>query len=245
MHSVNYSRWAEMFQVVFLGLLLYFYQFPPPPGYAVAWLAAAGVVMAVRAEHFTITEKVVWILIAAAFVIFEIRAIDKDHAEREELDAHIRWQDEFNRRQERRQFAELLRQGKELFNEERSSSRNTLAEMTGGDSFAYLELREMGSSDGNTLRGDLLQKGSYPVFNVQVTVTDIDLFSQLITQPGQEYKRAQTTYSVPFVRRGTFSTPLFTARVGPTVKSRSYGVFIVARNGVFTESLRLRRVEGH
>ncbi|MGA7415787.1 MAG: hypothetical protein WBW33_35275, partial [Bryobacteraceae bacterium] len=89
-YSVDYSRWAEVFQALLIGLIVYWYQFPPPPGFAVAWLAAAGVVMAVRAEHFSTTEKVIWILIAGALVLFEIRAITKDRDDHDNEQAEIR-----------------------------------------------------------------------------------------------------------------------------------------------------------
>jgi len=36
MYGLNYSRWAEVPQLFFIGLLFYFSQFPSPPEYAAA-----------------------------------------------------------------------------------------------------------------------------------------------------------------------------------------------------------------
>ena len=137
-HRIDYSRWAEVFQAPLIGLLVYWYQFPPPPGYAIAWLAAAGVIMAVRAEHFTITEKVVWILTAGAFLLFEIHAISKDRDNHDQEQAAIRWRDDFNQKQERRQFSALLKQGEGLFRNERKPSTRTINQFTGGSSYAVV-----------------------------------------------------------------------------------------------------------
>lgn len=52
-------------------------------------------------------------------------------------------------------------------------------------------------------------------------------------------------FNIPFVRRGTFAQVLTDYQTLQTEMSRSFNVFMTARNGVFTESIRLRRVDGH
>ena len=237
---INYSRSAELFQAPFIGLIICWCFFPPPPGYAVAVLAAAGAVMAVRAEYFTVTEKVLWIVIAAAFVIFEIRAISRDRSEHDNEQAEIRDNDAIIRAAERRQFERLLAQGKGLFSQEQELSKRTIDEITGGNSFAYL----LTFQEGNHQSPIVIPVGRNTMYQVKVRLADPS-------------KRLDTSSPGAFVSSATVATlevgelaPMFawadTNSVIPfsNGESQDFNVFFVARNGAWTEELHLRKRPG-
>jgi hypothetical protein len=244
LHSIDYSRWAEVFQAPLIGLIFYWYQFPPPPGYAVAWLAAAGVVMAVRAEYFTVTEKVIWILIEGAFVIFEIQAISRDRDEHDKEQAAIRWQDDFNRKQERRQFASTMEAMENLLglskNNLKTASR-MLAVETGGHTFCYVDIRV---ANGIALVS-LLGEGKEPLSAVTIQVIDGNEVQRLITANQltiEGYRNAERDFSFPLRERYTgYIRNLYTFM--PGTAPMQFSIFMRAINGVFVEKFRLHLVD--
>jgi len=115
-------------------------------------------------------------------------------------------------------------------------------EVTGGDSFCYVDIRQWGGMK-DSVRASLLQKGRYPLTNVDIRIVQIDdLLAHL--QTPETLSEIERNFSLPFVRRGSFIKPLSDYAVAPSEDSRAFNVFIVARNGRFTESVRLRRVNG-
>ena len=242
MRQIDYSRVAQLLQAPFMGLAIYWFVITPAPNYAVDVLGVAAAVMAVRAtaKSFAKTEQVIWILLAVMLCMIEFRAIREDQVGRDEKEDARRWQDDFNRRQERRLFSALLRSGNMLLNTEKILSKTTMDALTGGDSFCYVELRPFWGP--NVLEALLLEKGIDPVLNVEITVTDTDLVG-LGADLSVVLPKAQSRYSFPFVRAGSFATPLFQLTTPPSSQSKNYDVFIIARNGLFTERLRLRRVK--
>jgi hypothetical protein len=75
-----YSLTGAVWQVPFAILFVYWLSRLPEPGLAVTMLGLAAVVMAVRANRFTRAEEVIWIVIAVALCVVEIRAIRHDHS---------------------------------------------------------------------------------------------------------------------------------------------------------------------
>lgn len=114
-------------------------------------------------------------------------------------------------------------------------------EVTGGDSFCYVEIRQW-SGVNDSVRAVLLQKGRYPLSNVDIRIVQIEDFVKHL-QTGS-LSQIERYFSVPFVRRGSFLKPLTDYQVRSDEQSRAFNIFMVARNGVFTESIRLRRING-
>jgi len=196
--------------------------------------------MAVRGDHFTKTESVIWILIAGALCFVELRALNEDHAAQEARIATAREQDDINRRLERRQFSALLASGNKLLSTEKDLSQTTMNALTGGESFCYVEMRQLGNTQ--SIIAILLQRGSNPVQNVEVQVMDIDLLKPPVDMAS--LARAQRNFSIPFLRVGTYFTQLFQFTPDASTQSKKYNVTMVARNGRFTERIRLRLVKG-
>src|ERR1700677_5151781 len=107
---ISYSWWAALFQVPLIITAICWLLVSPAPGFAVALLAFAAGVMAVRGEHFTRAERVIWTLIAGALCFVEFRALILDRQTYEFQQAEIREQDDISRRLDRRQFSALLKQ---------------------------------------------------------------------------------------------------------------------------------------
>jgi hypothetical protein len=114
-------------------------------------------------------------------------------------------------------------------------------EATGGDSFCYVDIRQWYGFK-TSLRASLLQRGRYPLSNVDIRIVQIDDLAKHLA--AGSLSQIERYFSLPFVRRGSFLKPLADYPVRPDEESRAFNVFMVARNGVFSESVRLRRVNG-
>src|SRR5260370_34277428 len=89
----GYTLAVASFQFVFLVGSVYWIYKRPSPGQAVAVLGVAAVVMAIRAERFTLPEKVAWIAVGFTLLYVEIRAIDRDREVHDREQAQIRSQE--------------------------------------------------------------------------------------------------------------------------------------------------------
>lgn len=74
----GYTRSAAAFQIPVTVLALIWCWKLPPPGYAVALLGFAAVVMAFRGQRLTQPEEIIWVCIAFLLFVVEIRAIRSD-----------------------------------------------------------------------------------------------------------------------------------------------------------------------
>src|ERR1035438_875140 len=108
--SLSKSDW--LFFAIQVGAAMWIYQWwfhLPPPGYSVGVLAVLAAVMSVHGEMPPF-QKVFWLLLIAAFLFLEFRAIDWDRAN---IDAH----DALVRMEERSQFREVMHEDQEHFQE--------------------------------------------------------------------------------------------------------------------------------
>lgn len=136
----EYSITALALQGVFVFWAAYWVQSPPSVGTAIALLGIAGVIMAVRADHFSRTEKVVWVILASMLFYAETRAI------KAESEKHDREQAEL-RIEENESFADVLRQERRSFDTtmarmERLSqlSKENVDSVTGGNDFIAVDI---------------------------------------------------------------------------------------------------------
>jgi len=230
---MRYARTAELIQAPFSVLCIYWLQYPPSPGVAVAVLGFAAVIMAVRAEHFTTTEKVGWILIASAMLWAELLAIANDRAE------HDRYQAEFSSRQIA-EFKGLLGQGRGQIDQLTNvlvAAKDTLAFSSGGDSFPFVDVHVITQSNGTRQLGYYLTKsGKYPLYSLTVSV-------------GRRYRIASDNNAIEmhgvsrqFIELADAATyPLLVESI-PTEEVAYYSALSSARNGNWEEVIELRRV---
>lgn len=115
-------------------------------------------------------------------------------------------------------------------------------DITGGDSFCYF----YGPSEADEIWNNMLVMhiGKHPLYDVQARVVDVD---KLREAPAEEHGRSSPSYERRVLlgnlapEHASFtSTYLDLGSSG----SRRYNVFFTARNGSFTQFLRLKRVAG-
>lgn len=212
------------------------------PGISVAVMGLAAAVVSLRAKA-TGTEKAVWMLLIAAFIVIEVGAIRQDRILNEIAEAH-------RVEEQRRHFSEIgegikdsIARSENNFNatmkrsdkliglEHRavSSLGENLETTTGGDSFCYLDIQLQ--------RSFVLCSGKYPLYDVHVRIVDLNLFDakDIRSMSGTEWTIGNMAAN--------------TARVLPTAvqfsgtDKQDFNVFFGARNGFWTELLRYRKVK--
>jgi len=112
----KYTRGGLYTQGAFLlACLACFQLWPPIPTIAIGYLAAAAVIVAVRAEHkFKRTEQVIWLIIAFGLFYVEARTTYTDRDQYNQNQAATL-------RQERESFSRMLEQEKGNFEQERQT----------------------------------------------------------------------------------------------------------------------------
>jgi len=124
-------------------------------------------------------------------------------------------------------------------------AKANIDEVTGGDSFCYVEIRQMALTTG-LLQAFVLGKGKNPLSDLRIRIVDLDVFDK-ISQAGlneENMREAQRIYSFPLpTHYSGLLKPLYPFTLPPEEFSKRYNIFISARNGFFTENLRLRRVD--
>jgi hypothetical protein len=119
--------------------------------------------------------------------------------------------------------------------------------ITGGDSFAYVEVYPI---DGNSMNLMVNQKGQFPLYDVSVIILD----NKKLKKP-----RTMTVNSINAITIANESkvgaiqignmfvnavAQVMHLKLDPVVESQTFEIVMSARNGSFTESLRLRRING-
>jgi hypothetical protein len=202
-HAVSkalYSLSGFFWQLPFiLWVAHWFWRWPnslPVPGYAVAILGVAAVVMAVRANAFTRIEERVWIILAAALCFVEIQAIrqDREIASKAQTD--------------------LI-----------GGIVDTVKTQTGGDSFAFITLTGpeppiltfsgFSHPSGPWMLVSITSHGKYPLRDIHATLMD-DARRQAAVQeynahPDGNWMKAinsaYTVYQYPYLRPQSAEAP--------------------------------------
>lgn len=117
-----------------------------------------------------------------------------------------------------------------------------LSSMTGGDSFCYLELTAFGPSAAVPI---VAAEGEHPLYDVSVRIADLRKFEQE-RESSEKWSYEKLMFMYRVLQVGNLRPPM--ARtfdpvpIPPGTDTIRYNVFITARNGSFTEFLRLKRV---
>jgi hypothetical protein len=163
----GYGLWGMVFQflVVVIGCL-WWLKTSPPPGEWIAILAFVAVIMTVRADKFTMAERVVWVVIGGLLLSAEVTVIHRDRAE-----ALMQQRTENNERERKyeatmKEFAKVLTDTKRALELEQEQ----LSSFTGGNSFAFARF------DPDSQIGTFFKQGKYPLFGVMATIEDFGPF---------------------------------------------------------------------
>jgi hypothetical protein len=118
-------------------------------------------------------------------------------------------------------------------------TKDSVKEATGGDSFCFVD---MGATPEGLI-AHLVQKGKYPVFDVRLNITDLNALDSAIKSGAPSLLVGTRTFgTIDFLSRGVWQ-PLGVYPVAPKEEYVRYNISIFARNGSFTELLRLRRLK--
>jgi hypothetical protein len=238
---IRYSWGGAFFQAPLIASVILGFLFVPPPGFAVAVLSVTATVMAVRTDRFTRIEQVIWIFLAGTLCFIELRAIDQDREDHNKQQAEIQAQSETDRRRERRQFADLLDQGKYLLGQQQRSSRETINQLTGGNSWAWFMVVP-NTPTGRPPTYELLMgvEGEYPLHDVVVTLR-VDS-GMLTNGQGNVLNRGGSLYADQNTEVIVNKSTLLKGMQGPMglrVGFGKYHITLYSRNGYIGENLEL------
>jgi hypothetical protein len=245
--SKSRNHWIHIPTQLIVGSFCayWWYWHRPVPSKAVLWLAGVAVIMALwemRPIH-----KAGYLLLVICLMLIENRAIDNDRAQFA--------QDETSRRQEERQqfravldngdaqFKETMNQQSNEFNAMLTSlgriaglSEDSIANITGGDSFCLVNISP---ENGQVW---LSSKGRYHIYEADVRVVDVDALFEARNNGTIADARSfeQRFPTLPIVHQG-MGYAIGTYLLKGAKDYRRFNIFIYARNGVFTELLRLKR----
>jgi hypothetical protein len=142
----HYSRVGLYLQANFAVVVLVWFEYRPSwtpqgPGVAMAFLAVAATIMAVRGPDSTRIEGVLWV--AAAFCLFaaEMHSITVERRAHDVEQSELRSREDATRREQTESFAKLVRDGQHLFSaldEEKALTAKNLEHITGGDGYCWL-----------------------------------------------------------------------------------------------------------
>src|SRR5216683_6996680 len=187
------------------------------------------------------TEKAIWTLVFLGLMSGEVWMMSKDRTEN-------------NRKQKETREAEItsfkaigagiqssIAASQSQFSATMSGLKQNINTITGGDSFCYLSV----GSDG--AMPTFVHSGRYPLADVNARIVDLEKFQLIVgnnAHPSmQEFMAADTNVSLGDI-------PVHTAlpRMGLlqlTGKAESnFNIFFNARNGFWTQELRLRLIDG-
>ena len=121
----------------------------------------------------------------------------------------------------------------------RKSSEDILSNISGGNSFPYIQI---GNINNTTKTGQIvvLHQGSYPLYDVQVRIVDLRRFQVV---QGNIADFGETSFSVGNMIPSHCVVMPNAWNIGEGTK-QSYNVFMTARNGAFTQLIRLDKGSG-
>jgi hypothetical protein len=111
------------------------------PTVAIGFLGVVAAIMTVRADRFTPVERGMYVLLAFALFIVEMKAVYRDRDEHDKQQAELQASEREARRMEEKSFAALLTEGRNLLGktqEVETLTKMNLLNITGGESYALV-----------------------------------------------------------------------------------------------------------
>jgi len=208
----------------------------PAPGVSVAIMGGAAALMAARTKA-TGTEKATWMIIISCLLVIEVVAI------RNERNEQAREQSEFIA-QQREAFSNIgrgiessIRQSGEHFSTTMSNlhtlidssnsisqhSKEAVYQITGGDAFSVVDI------SGEAKGFGVVMEGNYPLYDLHIEMYGYQ-------------DKLERHEAIPTLSAHVYS-PLFPYDLSPYTEL-NYFITSSARNGVWWETLQLRKVAG-
>lgn len=130
---------------------------------------------------------------------------------------------------------------KELLDKVESKTEEMIGHISGGNSFPWLQIGMINSSNQGVLMA--IHQGNHPLYNVTARIVDLQRFDQIKS-------------NISLVTFGYADTNLNIGNMIPSHASmvqkwkiesepeQSYNIFFTARNGSFTQLMRLKKING-
>ena len=246
--DVPYAWPAAVLQVCVFTVAWYWWKATPPPGYAVAGLAFVAVLMAVRGTRFTRGEEIGWILIAFLLCVTEFDAIARDRNEFASQQRERMTQENSKFEQiasgvktsledSQEQFAITLERSNRQIGLEQSAGRQLVTDintLTGGDSYCFLTYVPG--------QGFLFfeHMGEYPLYGVDARIVTLDEDGKIIE--GQNFMGTTISVGDMISHHGNM-VPI----PGNLIANQDFfdaNIFFTARNGDWTEQMRVKKIGG-
>jgi hypothetical protein len=219
--------------------------YPLPPGTYIAALAIIAFFVAFWPPQKRWTRALIWgiSLLLTAAEIYNLQGISVEH-DKQQAQA---------RQAEREAFKSIADSITNSMNENQKAleatmermkglaaiSKDTVNEATGGDSFCFVDMGPIPEG----LIAHLVQKGKYPVFDVRLNITDLNALESATKSGAPSLLVGTRTFgTIDFLPRDLWQ-PLGVYPVDPKEDYVRYNISIFARNGSFTELLRLKRLK--
>lgn len=127
---------------------------------------------------------------------------------------------------------------KELMDKLEAKAEETIAHISGGDSYPWVQFCGIGSP--NTWGLIVMNHGNYPLYDVTVRITDLQQLAQA-NDPSSISAAAVGTMKHVGNMIPSQSNIVFTADV-KDYSELSFNIFFTARNGLFSQLLRVKKI---
>lgn len=135
---------------------------------------------------------------------------------------------------------QLLDESKAITSLSKQSIKNT----TGGDSFCYIFIKP--TEDGKGWFPNFIHSGKYPLYGVNARIVDLEKFNEIIKKHQQITFQDldDNSFHIGDMIAGT-SLPMWNILIPwSDAQSHAYNIFFSARNGMWHQEVRLRKING-
>jgi hypothetical protein len=206
----------------------------PPVGVWIGILGLVGVVVTLVRDpkEMSKREKAAWIFILFALLLLEIKSVYQDRSEHDEAERQSRERSEQNFREIAGGIQSAIdglnttiKEGREHFDKTMAGLANTVNTQTGGESYASLLFVPQ--------QGFLFfdHRGQHPLYGVDARIANLDETNNL----------TGATVSVGDLIRGHGNMVTVPANLAYLTDHVNANIFFTARNGNWTELLRVRQ----
>ena len=139
-------------------------------------------------------------------------------------------------------IAEISKENIRLNKNITALNKEIVQSVIGGDSFCYFMFSSVNPKTNVGLL-TIVHQGEHPIYDVYARMVDVDEFNKMKEKLNiYNFRQSDTNIQIGNMIKGTASTfNLF--NLGSST-SRDFNIFFSARNGLFTQLLRMRKVGG-
>lgn len=111
----------------------------------------------------------------------------------------------------------------------------------GGNSFCYITIANLAPNSNQGIL-TVVHQGDYPLYDVSARIVDLQKSSQIKRYSLPNLQKAETHLRIGNMIKAT-ALPINSFDLGSS-SNRDFNIFFAARNGLFTQLLRLRKIDG-